>query len=74
MFLIKAKLSMCFENSQSVGVTFASDSKDFSICTSQSIKILILQQPVVYEPPLDKTNKEACAPSETQISLGIRPD
>ena len=25
------------------------------------------------EPPRDKTNKMACAPSETQISLGIRP-
>ena len=27
----------------------------------------------VFEPPHDKTNKMARAPSESQISLGIRP-
>ena len=27
----------------------------------------------IYVPPHDKTNKMACAPAKTQISLGIRP-
>ena len=39
----------------------------------QCVPELFSELKLAFAPPHDKTNKVACAPSEAQISLGIRP-